>query len=240
MTIKLTIMYDGSKYNGSQKQPEKNTVEDCLIEALVNLNIHTKLIFSGRTDKDVHASGQVISCAIPNFWNDLMKLKNSLNHHLPSSIRIRHIKIVDDNFHARYSAKKRTYHYIVTTTQPNPFESPYITYHKHINPQLIQEAIQRFIGVHDFEYFCKAGGGTTTTVRQIYSTRFHQHKDKYIFTFTAKGFLRSQIRLMMEFLFKVSDGKLNVDQLVEQLNKKSHYNFKPAPANGLYLAKIIY
>jgi tRNA pseudouridine38-40 synthase len=233
-------MYDGTKFYGSQIQPNKITVESTLLNAFKKINITTKLIFSGRTDKDVHATSQIINCIVPDYWHDLEKLKNILNHTLCSSIKIRYIKQVSDDFHARYSAKKRTYRYIITTQPTNPFNNAYITYHKNINFELIQDAIKEFIGIHDFEYFSKSDGGNHTSIRQIYFTKFYRYKEFYIFTFTANGFLRSQIRLMIEFLLKISDKKLTKKQLIEQLNKHHRYNFKPACANGLYLSKVTY
>ena len=107
MKIKLTISYDGSSFFGSQIQPSKVTVQSVLNEIFLKLNIDTKFEFSGRTDRDVHAFRQVISCEIPEFWNNLEKLKTSLKKMLPSSIMIRKIQKVSDDFHARFSAKKR-------------------------------------------------------------------------------------------------------------------------------------
>jgi len=240
MNIKLSVMYDGTKFFGSQIQPNRITVESTLLEAFKKINIETKLIFSGRTDRDVHATAQVINCIIPNYWRDLTKLKSILNRSIPSSIKIRNIKEVSNSFHARYSAKQRTYRYFITTKETNPFNSAYITYIENINDKLIQDAIKEFVGIHDFEYFSKGDGGTKTTIREIYFTKFYKHNDIYIFTFTAKGFLRSQIRLMVEFLLKISQKKLTKKQLIEQLEKKQKYNFKPAAPNGLYLSKITY
>ncbi len=240
MNIKISLMYDGTKFYGSQKQPNKNTIEDNLLNAFRNINIDTKLIFSGRTDRDVHATAQIVNCFIPDYWTDLYKLKTVLNRKLSKSIQIRYIKEVSDSFHARYSAKKRTYRYFITTTPTNPFNDAYITYHPSINTELIQNAINKFIGIHDFEYFSKSDGGNNTSIREMYFTKFYKHNDIYVFTFIAKGFLRSQIRLMVDFLLKISDGKLTTSQLVEQLEKKEKYNFKPAPPNGLYLTKITY
>lgn len=240
MNAKFLVSYDGSLYKGSQKQPNRQTIEDKLLLAFKRINIDTKIILSGRTDKEVHATGQVFNCVIPDFWKDFSKLKDTLNQQLPSSIRIHNIKKVADDFHSRFHAKKRVYRYIVTTKNITAFNNKFITQTKNINESKIQEAIKEFIGVHDFEYFHKQGSEKDVTIREIYDTKFYKYKDIYVFKFTANSYLRSQIRLMVGFLLKISEGKLSIDDLKTQLSKKENIHRLPALANGLYLAKVIY
>ncbi len=242
MNVKAVIEYDGSKYYGSQKQPHHKTVESSLEKALNVLNIDTKLIFSGRTDRGVHASGQVISFNIPDFWQDLQKLKDKLNSILPNSIFIRSIQECSEDFHARFSATKRSYRYIISTSTPSPFNSTYITYIDNIDTQSIKEAIKLFKGSYDFKNFCKEGSDPNSTVREVYEAKFYKYKGFYIFKFSANGFLRSQIRLMVGFLLAISKGDKTIKDLEDHLNnldlKKSYK--KPAPSNGLYLSKVYY
>lgn len=106
MNAKFTISYDGTSYQGSQTQPNGLSVEDKLQEAFKSLNINTKIILSGRTDRDVHATGQVFNCELPNYWHDLSKLKDIMHKHLPLSISIKKIIEVDSAFHSRFHAKK--------------------------------------------------------------------------------------------------------------------------------------
>lgn len=240
MNAKFLISYDGSLYKGSQKQPNRQTIEDKLLLAFKRINIDTKIILSGRTDKEVHATGQVFNCVIPDFWKDFSKLKDTLNQQLPSSIRIHNIKKVADDFHSRFHAKKRVYRYLVTTKNITAFNNKFITQTKNINENKIQEAIKEFIGVHDFEYFHKQGSEKDVTIREIYDTKFYKYKDIYVFKFTANSYLRSQIRLMVGFLLKISEGKLEIQDLKSQLSKKENIHRLPALANGLYLAKVIY
>lgn len=89
MNAKFIISYDGTLYLGSQTQPNGLSVEDKLQESFKSININTKIILSGRTDRDVHATGQVFNCKLPSFWKNLEKLKDMMNKHLPSSIRIK-------------------------------------------------------------------------------------------------------------------------------------------------------
>ena len=88
MNLKFTLAYDGSLFQGSQKQPNGLTVEDKLLKAFRKINIETNIVLSGRTDKEVHATGQVFNCMIPDFWSDFFKLKEVLNKNLPTSIKI--------------------------------------------------------------------------------------------------------------------------------------------------------
>ncbi|MAD42859.1 MAG: tRNA pseudouridine(38-40) synthase TruA [Arcobacter sp.] len=240
MNLKFLISYDGSLYKGSQKQPNGQTIEDKLLHAFKRININTKIILSGRTDKDVHATGQVFNCIVPDFWNNFSKLKDTLNQQLPTSIRVHHIKKVKDDFHSRFHAKKRVYRYLVTTKNITAFNNNFITQVRSIDEQKIKEAIKEFIGVHDFEYFHKQGSDKEITVREIFDTKFYKYKDIYVFKFTANSYLRSQIRLMVGFLLKISEEKLSLEDLKSQLKKEKNIHRLPALANGLYLAKVMY
>lgn len=241
MNTKFTIEYDGTEYFGSQKQPDKNTVENELIKAFSSINIDAKIILSGRTDKEVHATGQVFNTIIPLFWLESFdKLKKVLNNKLPLSIRIKKITKVDKTFHSRFSAKKRVYRYIISSKNTSSFTYKYMTYVDNINEDLIKEGIKLFIGKHDFTLFHKQGSDKENRLREIYKTSFYKYKDTYIFKFTANSYLRSQIRLMVGFLLEISKGKLTKNDLLKQLNNEKQYFKKPADPYGLYLSKIIY
>lgn len=240
MNLKFVISYDGSIYKGSQKQPNEKTVEDELLRVFKRLNIDTKIILSGRTDKEVHATGQVFNAQIPSYWTDFNKFREILNTHLDSSVCIRKISKVNDDFHSRFHAKSRTYRYIITSKPTTPFNEKFITYVKDIDEKLLKEAIKEFIGVYDFKYFHKTGSDKDITVREIFDTAFYKYKDIYVFKFTANSYLRSQIRLMVGFLLAINNAKLSIEDLKEQLKVQKHIFKTPAKANGLYLAKIKY
>ncbi|MBD3830733.1 MAG: tRNA pseudouridine(38-40) synthase TruA, partial [Arcobacter sp.] len=228
MNLKFTVAYDGSLYLGSQKQPNKNTIEDELLKAFKTLNIETSIVLSGRTDKEVHATGQVFNCIIPDFWTDFFKLQEILNKRLPSSIQIRHIVKVDENFHSRFHAKKRVYRYLITTKPTTPFNDKFITFVKSVDEKLLKEAIKEFIGVYDFKYFHKTGSDKDVTIREIFETAFYKHKDIYVFKFVANSYLRSQIRLMVGFLLAINDKKLTIEDLKKQLNCEKNIFKTPA------------
>ena len=240
MNLKFVIAYDGSCYQGSQKQPNGLTVEDKLLKAFKKINIETNIVLSGRTDKEVHATGQVFNCLVPDYWIDFFKLKEVLNKNLPSSIKISNISKVADDFHSRFHAKKRVYRYIITSKPTNPFNDKFITYVQNIDEKLIKLAIKEFIGIYDFRYFHKTGSDKDITIREVFDAVFYKYKDIYVFKFTANSYLRSQIRLMVGFLLAINDNKQSIENLKKQLKLEGHFFKLPAKANGLYLAKIKY
>lgn len=241
MRIKLLISYNGTSYEGLQVQKHTdNTIMGELYKALKSLNIKTKLHASGRTDAGVHAFKQMLHCDVPTYWSNTDKLKEHLQHKLPSSIKIRLLCQASEDFHARYSAKRRAYRYILCESESNPFESDLVTFVPHLDIPLITESIRLFEGEHDFGLFKKSGGAVGTDVRTIFKTRVYPYGNKLVLYFEANGFLRSQIRLMVAFLLKISEKKLTQEQLLEQLNGLKSHNTKLAPPNGLYLSNIIY
>ncbi len=241
MRVKVTLSYDGSKFNGFQIQNSGvKTVENKIQNILKSLGIDTKINSSGRTDTGVHATNQVIDFSLPPFWSDLNTLKNEINTHSLPDIYIKNIKEVSDSFHARYCAKKRVYRYIITTKTPSVFMTPYIHFVSKLDVKKIQKAIKCFEGEHDFSYFKKTKGGSNSCVRVIYKSKFYRYRGSYIFYFEANGYLRAQIRMMVYALLQVSDGKLSLSDLNEQLLCiKRHCNGVVIP-NGLYLSRIKY
>jgi tRNA pseudouridine38-40 synthase len=246
--IKIIMSYDGSPFFGYAKQPHKYTVQGELENVFNSLGItlghENRLIASGRTDRGVHATTQVLTLKVPHFWIDkLDELKSRLNITLPSSINISQIKKVNDNFHARFSAKKRIYRYIVCD-EVSVFEANYITkFDLRGKEEIINQAIKELVGTYDFRYFSKEEKekNTTRTISKIlFYKREFNHKTYYIFSIYANSFLRNQIRLIVEFLFKISDGSLDIEDLKSQLNCQKQINSKKAPPNGLYLARVIY
>jgi tRNA pseudouridine38-40 synthase len=163
-----------------------------------------------------------------------------LNRYLAPFIMISKIERVDDDFHARYSAKKRSYRYIVSSNRKDVFMHRYVKFVDHMDADLMQKAVGVFEGEHDFEYFKKSDPSKNNFVRTIYKSRFYQHKDLNIFYFEANGFLKSQIRIMMGFLLKINDGKLSIDNLKDQLEKKRFFSNTLESASGLYLCRIKY
>ncbi|WP_321778198.1 tRNA pseudouridine(38-40) synthase TruA [Sulfurimonas sp.] len=236
MRCALILSYDGTHFLGSQTQKSSNnTILGNLQKVLSTLSIDSKIIASGRTDKGVHATGQVCHIDLPEFWTDIKKLKKVLNEMLPSSIKVKNIKKVEAKFHARYSAKKRVYRYIIKESKSNPFEANYVTFLDSVDFEAIQKNIKLFIGEHNFSNFKKTGSDTKSNIRVIFSASAYKHKKYIVLNFEANGFLRSQIRLMVGALLK-----LDASEIISQLNCEKNFKIRPAPCNGLYLSKIKY
>jgi tRNA pseudouridine38-40 synthase len=232
----LTIAYNGTDFLGSQQQKSSpNTIIGNLKKALLKLGINSQIVASGRTDKGVHATGQVCHIDLPEFWDDVIKLKRVLNEMLPPSIQVKDVKEVDAKFHARYSAKKRVYRYIIKESKSNPFEDNFITFLDFVDFDTIQKNIKLYIGEHDFVNFMKTGSDTKNSIREVYKAFAYRHKSYIVLNFEANGFLRSQIRLMVGALLK-----LDAKELQDKLECKKNHKIKPAPSNGLYLARIKY
>lgn len=236
MRVMITVSYNGTNFLGSQTQTQTpNTILGNLEKVFKKLGIDSKIIASGRTDKGVHASGQVCHLDLPLFWSDAKKLKRVANEMLPSSIYIKSVKVVDSQFHARYGAKKRVYRYLLKESKSNPFESDFITFLDKIDFQSIQNNIKIFVGEHNFKYFMKTGSDVKSSTRVIYRAFAYKHNGYIVLYFEANGFLRSQIRLMVGALLK-----FNATEITNKLQGKINHPLKPAPANGLYLSKIKY
>ena len=240
MRVKASVAYDGSYFQGFQKQKStKQTITSSIESALRSVGIEGEIRGSGRTDAGVHATGQVIDFELPPFWTDLQKLKTALNRKL-KHISFKHISWVSEDFHSRFSAQKRVYRYVFKTTTPSVFEENYISYYPNFKAQLLQEALKCFEGEHDFSNFIKTGSITHTNVRKIYRAHYKKYKDQHIIYFEANGFLRSQVRMMVEFAMQVALEEQSLEALEEQLNLKKRHLTKLAPPEGLYLARILY
>jgi len=238
--VKAIIAYDGSHYFGFQKQKSTPfTVTQELENALRSLNIHSSITGSGRTDAGVHATGQVIHFDLPKYWEDTKKLQLNLNRKL-KYISVKHIHRVDAHFHARFHAKKRLYRYIFKTNNPSIFEQTYISYYPQFNTDTLKKALSLYVGTHDFDYFRKTGTQTHTSIREIYQATYIQRGKYHFIYFQANGFLRSQVRMMVDAAMLCARDELSLAELKEQLACQHKHTTKLAPPEGLYLAKILY
>jgi tRNA pseudouridine38-40 synthase len=146
---------------------------------------------------------------------------------------------VDKDFHSRFLATARSYRYVITN-QYSPFLSNYTFYKKNLDIEIMQKAIKYFIGIHDFEYFHKTGSDTHSFIREIYNAYIITHKNYVIIKYIGNGFLRSQVRMMTQFLIDISDKKLSIDNLKNQIDKKEKVSTKLIIPNGLYFERVFY
>lgn len=241
--VKATLSYDGSRFNGFQIQNNSQkvtTIAGDITKALKSLHINTNLVASGRTDGGVHATAQVFHCELPKFWSDLRKLKDELNRLIEPNIYIKNIESVDRDFHARFSAKKRLYRYVIYSGEYQPFLSSYALHVRNIDTKKLDSILKNFTGVHNFKNFKKQGNTTNSDIREIFKTGAYSYNNMTIIYFLGSSFLRSQVRMMCSFAIKIMDKKLTCEELDKQLNSCKKYSTGVAPSSGLYLAKVYY
>ncbi len=241
MRVKAVVAYDGSEFQGFQQQTlTNNTVSFAIQKALNQVGIDTQIVASGRTDSKVHATGQIIHFDIPEFWHrrSTIELKYHINSKL-DAVKFKHIATVNDDFHARYDAKERVYRYIFKK-KPSVFERKYISKLSIKEGLLFQKALSLYIGRHNFVAFKKSGSYTKSDIREVKKAYLIQRKDYNFVYFHADGFLRSQVRLMLSGAVAVANGDIGLSELKEQLYTGKSYIRKPAPPEGLYLARVIY
>ena len=243
MRFLIKFSYDGTNYSGFQAQKGLDTIEKRMNEALTKINNgkKTSITATGRTDKGVHALSQYGHADIDVKITE-KKLKKAMNSNLPEDIHVIDTTIVDDDFHARYNVKEKTYKYILNTGEYNPLERNYVfQYNYDLNIEAMKEAIQCFIGRHDFRAFVTDNKEKENCVREITKAEVKKEKEKIIFTFTGDGFLRYQVRNMVGILIRVGENKLStkdVDKILKSCDRTK--SGKTAPAEGLYLVNVKY
>ena len=168
---KAVIAYDGTKFNGFQRQPNGRTVQEEVEKTLQKMNNGQPVtIFgSGRTDAGVHAIGQVIHFDYPQ-ERPLERMRFALDTQTPEDIAVSSVEIVADDFHARYHVVEKTYHFKVQIAKPrSPFRRYYAAYYPYpLDLDLIRRALPDLLGTHDFTSFCATGGSIEDKVRTIY------------------------------------------------------------------------
>ena len=241
MKYLITFSYDGSKYNGYQKQPSKKTVQKEIEDVLtkINSNKSVSISSSGRTDRLVHALNQKAHFEMKDM--DLEKLKNSINKLLSSSIYVKKIEKVKDDFHARFDVKSKVYVYYINIGEYNPIEKDYVyQYNNNLDIEKMKEAIKYFEGMHNFRAFTKVEE-EKDFVRTIFKTNIEKDDDKIIITFEGNGFLRYMVRNMVGLLIEIGSLKRNssdVQKIMDSLDRtKAGIT---APAEGLYLKDVYY
>lgn len=241
--FKLTLAYDGSAFAGFAKQADRNTIEGTLENALKRLNISSQISAAGRTDKGVHATCQVVAFNAPKFWST-SKLRAHLQPKLTPHIVCQSLEQVDLDFHPRFHAYKRRYRYIFTQNPLSPFLARYVAFCPHGSLKSLQEALNCFVGTHDFKYFCKTGSAPKHTRRFVSKAFCYpfcvRGLDFVVVVLEANGFLRAQVRLMLKAALQHSLGCLSLADLRAQLALKRRVCMDLAPSSGLYLSRVFY
>lgn len=243
MRYKVNMAYDGRNYAGFQSQINALAIQDVIEEALFRIfGEKIRIIMSSRTDAGVHAYDQVF-----HFDTDKKKeegkLKFSLNSLIPEDMHVNNVEIVSEDFHARFSVKKKTYEYLINIGEYDPFlvGRAYQCFYK-LDIELMKKGAEMLKGKHDFSSFNTSSlKEYPNQVKDITQFRITRKKDILKITVTSSGFLRNMVRIMVGTLIDLGRGLKTLDDIKDMLehpNKSTRrYNADP---NGLYLKKIFY
>lgn len=242
---KAIIAYDGTNFNGFQRQLNGRTVQGELEKTLSKMANGQAIIVqgSGRTDARVHALGQVIHFDFPE-KRPLERMRFALDTQTPEDIAVKEVEIVDETFHARYLVQEKTYQFRLDIGKPrSPFRRHYASYYPYpLDLEKIQQALPDFLGTHDFTSFCASGSSVEDKVRTIYEAKMTiANEDEIIFTFRGDGFLYKMIRIIVGTLLKIGNGRLPADCIPEIIAAKDRNQAGPtAHPEGLYLVHVGY
>jgi len=255
-TVKLTIAYDGTRFVGWQRQASGESIQGWLERALEPLEGSPVTVHgAGRTDAGVHALGQVASVSLSG-THDPATLMRALNAQLPPDIRVRAVEDVPADFHARFSARRKTYRYLVRHAPcADPFERSFAWYVP--EPLRLGDMISAagtLEGTHDFSAFRSTGSDVTTTVRTIHRSELRSLSGGGCVTDTnaagvllsyeveGDGFLRHMVRAIVGTLVEVGRGARTAQSMAALLQANtSRADAGPtAPAHGLYLVGVAY
>ena len=245
--LKLTVEYDGTDFRGYQVQGKgERTVQSVLGEAVSTLLPREEVILhgAGRTDVGVHALGQVVSfeteSALP-----IERWAIALNSMLPPDLAVAQAEEAVLDFHARFSARQRTYGYLIWTrrTRSALWGRYSLHYRRPLDVGLMRQAAAALVGTHDFASFARAGGNPgRTTTRDLRRLSVRQMRNGFLVTVTATGFLRSMVRNIVGGLVTVGAGDLPPVALEEilALRDRALNPIPPAMPQGLCLLRVDY
>lgn len=239
MRYLVKICYDGSAFYGSQRQNDKVTVMGIFDRCLSKVfDEEVKCVGCSRTDRGVHANEFYFHFDSSKV-KDVLVIRNSLNKLLPSSIYVDDVFVVNDEFHARYSVKKKEYIYLINLGKYNPCMVNYVfQYNKGFDLIKLRKAIKLLSGTHDFESF--TSGKYDDYVRNV-DISFVVKNNILIIKFVSFGFLRYMIRNIVGLLLDLNEGKVNLNDITDIFELKNRSSIgKPAFPGGLYLNRVIY
>lgn len=239
---KVILAYDGSAFNGMQRQVNSRSVQSVVENALRSLGWKQKSILAaGRTDTGVHASGQVIAFDL-DWRHSPEKLLAALNAELPQEVAAKAVELAADDFHPRYDAKARRYEYRIFC-QPlrDPLRERYAwRVWPPLNMRRLKAAAKHLRGEHHFAAFGtppKKGG---STVRKVLQVEWRQEEDEFVFTVKANAFLYHMARRLVGLQVKVGQGLLEPEAVKVVLEDKNGKVRELAPAHGLTLVDVEY
>lgn len=240
---KITMMYNGANYGGWQVQKNAVTIQEETEKAFATiLRQPVSVVGASRTDAGVHALNYTAHAFFDTAL-DMDRILSGVNAILPTDIRVKSIAVCDDDFHARYCAKSKTYVYnIDTSAYGDVFKKPYVWRFKYpLNFENMQKCTPFFVGRHDFSAFMSKGGQAKTFEREIYACSLTKQDDILTMTIRGNGFLYNMVRIIAGTLVSVGRGFLSWEEIPEIiLSKERKRAGITAPPEGLMLYDIAY
>ena len=241
----IKIEYDGTNFVGWQSQKNGKSIQDSVERALKKvLKNKIKITGSGRTDKGVHALSQYANFKSKTKINEKYFFLNSMNFFLKKKlISILDLQTKDNEFHARFSAKLRTYEYLIVNRQGNLSIDKNRAWHvkKKINLKLMKKGAKLLEGTHDFSIFRASSCSAKSPIKKMHPIKIINVNGKIKIRFTSKSFLQNQVRSMVGCLKYLSTDKWSITDFKKAfLSKNRRLCAPPAPACGLYLLNVKY
>lgn len=240
---KITVSYDGSRYNGWQRQGNtKNTIQEKFENVLSKMcGRETEIFASGRTDAGVHAESQTANFKCSTDKN-CIEIKDYLNHYLPEDILVKSVEEADERFHSRLNAVSKTYEYTIAVTKPDVFIRKYV-FVTDKTPDVIKmrQAAELLLGKHDFKGFSSVGKTKKSTVRTINFIEIIQKEEIIKIRINGNGFLYNMVRIIAGTLLEIGTGELNKEVINEIFIETSRERAGATlPACGLKLIEVFY
>ncbi|MDZ7795748.1 MAG: tRNA pseudouridine(38-40) synthase TruA [Candidatus Marinimicrobia bacterium] len=237
----LHIEYDGSDYAGFQLQPDRPSIQGKLEEALYGLyNVPVRVHPSGRTDAGVHAHYQIIHFDPPRDLKSL-NLKAALNSLLPRDIRVINTAETDETFHARFSARKRRYRYIISARETAIDRFRVWQVRQAPDLSLLRSCADLLPGEHDFTSFCSSQAEVNHKRCYIYRSCWKKEEERYFYYIEGNRFLHSMVRSLVGTMLEVGRGRLKIKDFASLLElDPSSATALTAPPQGLSLMHVSY
>lgn len=243
MRIAAGIEYDGRPYCGWQYQDHSPSVQEEVEKAFSQVADHElRVICAGRTDTGVHATGQVIHFDTDSQRTDYSWLRGS-NTNLPPSVSVQWVKPVDEEFHARFSARNRAYRYVICNRPERTAVFNGLVTWNHVPLQLerMRAAAKHLLGEHDFSSFRAAGCQAKSPVRTIHKLELTQQGEFIVIDIEANAFLHHMVRNIAGILMAIGCGDAEPEWTSEVLEHRDRkLGGVTASPSGLYLTKVVY
>jgi tRNA pseudouridine38-40 synthase len=247
--FKVVLAYDGSEFSGWQVQPDAPTIQGSLASAIGRITGEKVLPQgSGRTDAGVHALAQVATFATESSI-PAENLGKALNANLPASIRVLEVQEVAGEFHARKSARAKTYRYRMYRGQIcPPFLARYVWHYPYpLDENAMAAAARLAVGEHDFTSFAAVDpergreDATVSNIREIFASSWERQGEEFVYTVRGGGFLHHMVRNLVGTFLLVGKGTLKVEDITRILDARNRSTAgATAPANGLFLVEVEY